>query len=112
MTDNLGRRLRQLRDAKGWSMEHLAEKVGCSANTINLIEHGYTEQSRYLPRIAAALETTVEYLVQGDRRIAEDPTSYRPIVARIAELAETGRIDLRQLRSLAQLAETFAETRR
>jgi transcriptional regulator with XRE-family HTH domain len=107
-----GRRVRQLRLARDWSMDQLGERAGCSANTINLIEHDETRQSRFLPRIAAALGTTVEWLIHGDQRIAEEPVSYQPVLSRIHELAESGQITLPQVKSLGQLAETFAESRR
>jgi transcriptional regulator with XRE-family HTH domain len=111
-TFNTGGRVRQLRLARDWSMDELGERAGCSANTINLIEHNSTRQSRFLPRIATALGTTVEWLVHGDRRIAEEPSSYRPILARIHELAESGQLTLPQVKSLGQIAETFAEPQR
>ena len=111
-TTSTGKRVRQLRLARDWSMDQLGERAGCSANTINLIEHDETRQSRFLPRIAAALGTTVEWLVRGDRNVAVEPTSYRPIISRIHELAESGQLTLPQVKSLGQLAETFAESRR
>ncbi|TVR60866.1 MAG: XRE family transcriptional regulator [Candidatus Competibacteraceae bacterium] len=111
-TMTTGARVRQLRLARDWSMEDLAARVGCTANTINLLEHATTRQSRFLPQIAKALGTTVEWLVRGDRCVAEESASYRPVLTRIHELAESGRLTLPQVKSLGQLAETFADTRR
>jgi transcriptional regulator with XRE-family HTH domain len=107
MSETIGMRIRKLRKAKGLKQRHLAEAAGCSLNNISLIEQGKTEASRFLPVIAKALDTTAEYLVDGDQ-VNDSRITYRACVARIGELAETGRITLPQIQSLTGMAEAMA----
>lgn len=51
-----GQRIRQAREAKGWSQGDLAQKVHISQPAIKKIEAGDTQRSKYLPQIAAALD--------------------------------------------------------
>lgn len=48
-----GAKIRRLREARGWTQAHLASRVGTSQQTIDRIERGETEFSRW---IAPALE--------------------------------------------------------
>lgn len=53
--------LRRLREAKGWSQQRVAKKVGCSQQAISAVEQaGYRRHSLpLLNRIAAALDADV-----------------------------------------------------
>lgn len=54
---NLGRRVRQLRDAKGWSQERLAERAEIDRSYLAGIESGARNPSlKALDRLAAALD--------------------------------------------------------
>jgi putative transcriptional regulator len=44
-------KVRELRNARGWTQQALAERVGVSRQSINSIERG-----RYVPSLALALE--------------------------------------------------------
>ena len=59
----LSQKVRDLRQAKGWSQEQLAKKAGVSQQLITKIETGKVTESRKLPGIAAALDLTVEQLL-------------------------------------------------
>lgn len=63
--ETLGDRIRKLRTEKGWSQEKVAEASGVSQGTIGQIETGTTRNPKHLPKIAKALDTTVEYLTEG-----------------------------------------------
>ena len=53
---SLGRRVRRLRDAKGWSQEHLAEQADMDRSYIAGIEVGARNPSvKALERLATAL---------------------------------------------------------
>jgi transcriptional regulator with XRE-family HTH domain len=107
MNETTGMRVRKLRKTLKMSQRQLAEATGCSLNNISLIENDHPKASRFLPSIAKALHTTTEYLVDGDQ-VSEPRSSYRACIARIDELAETGRITLPQIQSLAGMAEAMA----
>lgn len=55
-------KFRAARKAKGWSQEQLADAAGVSQTTIDKIENGRTLNSRFLPRLAAALEVPLAEL--------------------------------------------------
>lgn len=50
MTQAVRNRVRELRDARGWTQQELADAVGVSRQSINSIENG-----RYVPSLPLAL---------------------------------------------------------
>jgi transcriptional regulator with XRE-family HTH domain len=79
MTD-VSKNLKLARAQKGWSQHKLAKAARVSQSTIDKIERGETLNSKFLPRIAAALERDVVEL---------DPTiTGRPANDPIPELRE------------------------
>src|SRR4051794_36206335 len=66
-------KIRQAREAKGWSQDFLAKQVGISQPAIKKIEDGSTAQSKFLPRIAALLGLDITELDEGLARITASP---------------------------------------
>lgn len=65
-TSPLGRRVYELREEKGWTLEVLAEKSGLCAHTISTTERGTREPSLFTAIcLADALGVTLDYLVLG-----------------------------------------------
>jgi putative transcriptional regulator len=59
----LGNRLRQAREAKGWTQAQLAQLTGVSRKTINTVENRVFVPSTTLAlKLASALEARVETL--------------------------------------------------
>ena len=59
----LGNRLREAREAKGWTQAQLAERIGVSRKTINTVENRVFVPSTVVAlKLAMALETKVETL--------------------------------------------------
>nr|WP_244947712.1 helix-turn-helix transcriptional regulator [Azospirillum baldaniorum] len=78
----LADRLRTAREAAGLSQTELARRAGVSQQTIDKIERGLSQRSRYIVEIAAELKVSAAYL----RGLTDDPTP-EPIRTRIeAEL--------------------------
>ena len=68
MTDYLMNRLREARDAKGWTQAELAAQVGVSRKTINTVENRvFTPSAMLAIKLAAALELSVEQLFWIER---------------------------------------------
>ncbi|HEY5618811.1 MAG TPA: helix-turn-helix transcriptional regulator [Vicinamibacterales bacterium] len=62
----LGKRIRQLRQAKGWSQEFLADEAGMHRTYMWGIEQGVRNPSvRHLTRIADALGVSLGALFEG-----------------------------------------------
>jgi transcriptional regulator with XRE-family HTH domain len=63
-------KMKELREAKGFSMRELAEKVGCSEAFISYLENGQKEPtSRMLYFLADALDCSTDYLLgRTDKR--------------------------------------------
>jgi DNA-binding XRE family transcriptional regulator len=60
----IGKRLRTLRMARGWSLDTLAAKVGMSKTGLWQIEKGRSEpMARTLVSLANALNVTIDYLL-------------------------------------------------
>ena len=72
-----GMRIKELRKARGWSAEQLAEKTGISPATIYRYENGTTEEpkSSMLRRIAEALNVDVWQIIQFDNIEMDDRLS-------------------------------------
>jgi putative transcriptional regulator len=63
LAERLTTRLRELREARGWTQAQLGERIGVSRKTINTVENGIFVPSTLIAlKLAAALETTVEAL--------------------------------------------------
>jgi transcriptional regulator with XRE-family HTH domain len=63
--NELGKRLRDARNARGLTQKDLARKSGVSQATISDIERGRNESSKELPALAMALGVSVDALVTG-----------------------------------------------
>ncbi|MEQ1542393.1 MAG: helix-turn-helix transcriptional regulator [Novosphingobium sp.] len=63
MAERLTTRLRELREARGWTQAQLGERIGVSRKTINTVENGIFIPSTLIAlKLAAVLETSVETL--------------------------------------------------
>jgi putative transcriptional regulator len=63
----LANRLRELREAKGWTQADLAARIGVSRKTINTIENGVFVPSTVIAlRLARAFGRTVEQVFSLD----------------------------------------------
>jgi putative transcriptional regulator len=63
LTETLMNRLREARDAKGWTQAELAARVGVSRKTVNTLENRvFTPSATLAIKLAAALDVTVEQL--------------------------------------------------
>src|SRR5713226_3119492 len=73
----LGENIRYLRQGKNWSLADLADKSGVSKPYISDLENGSGGRPniQYLYRIAVALETTIDTLVNQSVRSAQKKTS-------------------------------------
>jgi len=65
--NKLGSRIIELRKAKNWSQSQLADKVGVSYAQIGRYEtKGSQPPAAVLKKIADALDTTVDFLINGN----------------------------------------------
>jgi transcriptional regulator with XRE-family HTH domain len=86
--DKIGSRIKALREEMGISQGELAERVGCTQQTISAIEKGETKRPRLLDEIAEALGITKDELT-GRRPIAHPSgSSAITISAQALKLAE------------------------
>jgi putative transcriptional regulator len=68
LAEVLANRLRELRDARGWTQAELAGRVGVSRKTVNTVENRvFTPSTLLALRLAEALEVTVEHLFWIER---------------------------------------------
>jgi transcriptional regulator with XRE-family HTH domain len=67
----IGQKIKELRESKGWSQDELAARVGISQPALFKIENGQTIKSRFLPDLAKVLEFPLDAL-----------TSPAPLVSR------------------------------
>ena len=71
--EQLGERISRLRRSAGLSQEELGRRAGVKAVQISKYERGiYAPRAAVLGRIAAALETTADYLLAGHMPAAKD----------------------------------------
>lgn len=63
MAERLANRLRQAREARGWTQAELAERVGVSRKTVNTVENGVFVPSTVIAlKLARAFGEPVESL--------------------------------------------------
>jgi transcriptional regulator with XRE-family HTH domain len=78
----ISRRVKELREARGWSLEALAERSGVSRSNISLIERGQSSPTAtVLDKLSAGLGVTVASLFEDSAARAADPSP----VARVAD---------------------------
>jgi transcriptional regulator with XRE-family HTH domain len=64
----LANRIQELRKQKGWSQTELAQKIGVSYTQMSRYEvKGVQPPANTLKKLADVLDTTVDYLVSGDK---------------------------------------------
>ena len=63
MAEGLGNRLREAREARGWTQAELAERIGVSRKTVNTVENGVFVPSTVVAlKLAGAFGCPVEQL--------------------------------------------------
>jgi transcriptional regulator with XRE-family HTH domain len=78
----IARRVRELRDAQGFSLDALAERSGVSRSNISLIERGQSSPTAtVLDKLAAGLGVTLASLFEDSKAPVAEPSP----VARVAE---------------------------
>jgi transcriptional regulator with XRE-family HTH domain len=78
----IARRVRELRDAQGFSLDALAERSGVSRSNISLIERGQSSPTAtVLDKLAAGLGVTLASLFEEPKAQAAEPSP----VARVAD---------------------------
>jgi transcriptional regulator with XRE-family HTH domain len=82
---DVGRRLRELRAARGLSMRALAEQSGLNVNTLSLIENQRTSPSvSTLQQLAQTLQVSISAFFetdQGDKQVVHQKAGARPKAA-------------------------------
>ena len=59
--ESLGKKIREIRGVRGWTLKQMAMMSGLNINTLSLIEKGKTSPSIYtLQRLAAAMEVPIK----------------------------------------------------
>jgi SOS-response transcriptional repressor LexA len=76
---NLATRLREAREAAGYTQQQLAEKTGVKQQSLQKIESGLTQNPRKLQIIESILGLPPGYLLYGEEKTIELP---KPIIAR------------------------------
>lgn len=59
----LGAQIKQLREARGWTLQHLSDVSGVEVGTIHALEARDSARSKFAAPLAAALEVSLEALV-------------------------------------------------
>jgi transcriptional regulator with XRE-family HTH domain len=75
INDRIASRVRELRDAQGFSLDTLAERSGVSRSTISLIERGQSSPTAtVLDKLATALAVTLASLFEDSAAPAAEPS--------------------------------------
>jgi transcriptional regulator with XRE-family HTH domain len=63
----IGARVRQLREERGWSQVELASHLpGVKQQSVDQLEQGKVSRPRFLPELATAFSTSVQWLLTGE----------------------------------------------
>lgn len=73
---NIGERIAELRRARGWSQEELADRSGISWGYIRLLEGGHRRniQAQTAIKLANAFEITVDELLREKKVLIDTPS--------------------------------------
>ena len=77
----ISRRVKELREARGWSLDALAERSGVSRSNISLIERGQSSPTAtVLDKLSAGLGVTLASLFEGATARSADPSPVARVV--------------------------------
>lgn len=62
----LGRRIREERERRDWTLEQLAEASGVEIGTISALENRDSQRTKFVGQIATAFGISIEELTSGD----------------------------------------------
>lgn len=110
---NLAMNLRQLRLARGWSQEQLAELAGLNIRTIQRVERGQNAGLETLKALAAVFETSVHQLQEPplmsvNVQAMPDPESNQPRPIESSREVEIARFKIKLLRYALVVGMLFA----
>lgn len=89
MKEEIGSRIREIRERKGWTQDDLAREARMSKSFLSEIETGKRSLgTETLLKVAAALGASVEYLATGVRAQGVDFSEPLEIPSLLATLAE------------------------
>jgi len=89
LSDEIGRRLKLIRQARGWSQRELAKRADVTNSTISLIEQG-----RVSPSIASLKKVLDGLPMSLAEFFTNDATASNPVFYTDAEMAEVGPGDI------------------
>lgn len=86
---NIGNKVKELREARGWTQEQLAEKSGLSRGYISILElrHGATPNARRLKQLADAFKVDLGVFLPELKSGAARPESPEDLLARYLSTA-------------------------
>lgn len=58
-------RIKHAREGKGWTQQNLADAVGCGQSIIGNLESGSQAGSKWIPKVAHALDVCIIWLTDG-----------------------------------------------
>ena len=93
----MGERIRVLLEKKGISQKDLAEKTGCTEAAIShYIKGDRMPRSRVLSKIAIALDTTSDYLMEGVPVDVKDELGYaKKLIARnVSQMSKADKTEI------------------
>lgn len=80
-SEELGARLSQLREQKGWTQEDMAEKIGKCPQTVYRYEYGLTEvPAKILSKYAKLFQVSADFLFYGDNAEVVSKTQVRDFI--------------------------------
>ena len=93
--EGFGERLARLRSARGWSQRQLGERTGLGGTQISKYERQeYQPRPEALGRLAAALGTSIDYLLTGRERKPVRDSRLRNLLPILEDLPEVQRDNL------------------
>ncbi len=100
--NGLGARVRKLREERGWSQNDLAAQLpGVKQQSVDQLENGKVARPRFLPELAMALCTSVQWLLTGDGEVAAQK--------KLTSHAHDGSVDVVLLRDVVVAVEHVLE---
>lgn len=110
---NLGERIKQRREARGWNQKELAEHANVDRSIISLMERNARNGARpeTLMKLANALGVTVDYLLgKKSSEVASGPVTVSPVGVAGEAIVPYGRGDLEPYRQAIDLAREHSLT--
>ena len=101
LSKDFPKKLRQLREGRGWSQGQLAKKIGADVNRVSKYERGVIWPTlEFIVRMALIFEVSVDYLVRETDNVPLDKIEHPDLFRQFEKVSHLPETDIKTVLSI------------